>query len=172
MKQLLSRMYLKKGKKYYISVLETLQWYIREYFIFKLLESLLASNGPTIWLIETFLEQAKLIGERFVQKGYDAKFIKEKINDVALLDRGKLIQDGEKNPTQQDNVPIIMDYNIRHKQIEKIIRRHWDIIKTDRHLGTILSNQPKFVYRRAPTLRHRLAKNVLDSPKKEKNVLL
>lgn len=58
---------------------------------------------------ETFLEQAKMIGERFVQKGYEMKFIEEKIKDVSAMDREKLIQDGEKNPNQQENVPIIMD---------------------------------------------------------------
>lgn len=38
------------------------------------------------------MKQAEFIGERFIQKGYQHNFIKEKIKDVTALDRKKCIQ--------------------------------------------------------------------------------
>lgn len=60
-----------------------------------------------------------------------------------------------------------MDFNAQHKQVKRIVRKYWDIIKADRHLGAILPEKPRFTYRRAPTLRDRLARNVLDPPTKK-----
>lgn len=65
-------------------------------------------------------------------------------------------------------VPFFMDFNIQHKQIEKICKKYWNIVKADRHLGPILPEKPKFTYRRAPTLRDLIAKNVLDPPAQKK----
>lgn len=61
-----------------------------------------------------------------------------------------------------------MDFNMQHKQIEKIVKKYWNIVKADRHLGTILPEKSRFTYRRAPTLRDRIAKDVLDPPSQNK----
>lgn len=49
-------------------------------------------------------------------------------------------------------IPIIFDYSIQHKHIEKIIKRHWCILLADGHLQDILPDLPKFIYRSAPTI--------------------
>lgn len=66
------------------------------------------------------------------------------------MNRGDLIKDKISN-CQQDLVPLVFDYNIQHKKNEKIIQRH--ILKSDRHLQDILPKRPRFIYRRAPTIR-------------------
>lgn len=116
---------------------------------------------------QTYMKQAEMIGERFIQKGYKTAFIEEKIQDIAHVDRDALIKDTTKKIDDKERVPIIMDFNVQHKHVEKIFKKHWDILKTDRHLSTILPERPKFTYRRAPTLRDNLAKNVLDPPPKK-----
>lgn len=113
---------------------------------------------------DVFLKQAEFIRQRFIQKGYGPDFIKEKIKDVAVMDRSKLIEDSSKKTDSMNSVPLVMDYSLQHKQIEKIFRKHWYIVKADRHLGTLLPEKPRFTYRRAPTLRDLVAKNVLDPP--------
>lgn len=114
-----------------------------------------------------FLKQAEMIGERFIQKGYHPEFIEDRIKDVLSLDREGLIQDTIKNTENKNTVSLVMDFNIQHKQIEIIFLKYWNIVKADRHLGAILPERPKFMYRRAPTLRDRIAKNVLDPPTKK-----
>lgn len=71
------------------------------------------------------------------------------------------------------DVPMIMDFNIQHRKIEKIFKKHWPLLLADHQLRKILPDKPKFVYRREPTLRDIIAKNVLDPPRKhQKNCLL
>lgn len=83
------------------------------------------------------------------------------------MDGEKLIQDTIRNTENNNTLSLVMDFNAQHKQVERIVRKHWDIIKADRHLGAILPEKPRFTYRRAPTLRDRLARNVLDPPTKK-----
>lgn len=61
-----------------------------------------------------------------------------------------------------------MDFNTQHKQIERIVRKHWDIVRADSHLSAILPEKPRFKYRRAPTLRDHLAKKLKRPPTKKK----
>lgn len=44
----------------------------------------------------TFLEQAKVLGKRFVLKGYNEDFIEEKIKEVFQIPRNTLLQDKDK----------------------------------------------------------------------------
>lgn len=112
-----------------------------------------------------FLIQANMIGERFIQRGYDKDFIKEKI-EVMHIQREDLLED-KKSTCQQDQFPVILEYNIQYRKIEKIITRHWHILKSARGLKDVLPDRPKFIYRRAPTLRDQLVKSVIDPPKKQ-----
>lgn len=108
-----------------------------------------------------FMDQATLIGDTFISKGYNEHFIHEKIKEVYETPRDKLIQDKEKEPTRYQELPIIMKYHIQHRQVEW----YWSLLKADRQLSTILPDKPRFIYRRAPTLREWVVKNVSDPPK-------
>lgn len=68
-------------------------------------------------------------------------------------------------PILSQDVPMIMDFNIQHCKIEKIFKKHWPLLLAYHQLRKILPDKPKFVYRKAPTLRDIIAKNVLDPPK-------
>lgn len=65
-----------------------------------------------------------------------------------------------------DSVPIILDFSIQYKKIEQIIRRHWSVLPLDKQLQEVLPKHPNFIYRRAPTLRDKLVKNIPDPPTK------
>lgn len=75
------------------------------------------------------------------------------------------------NSSQEDfEYKIILDYNIQHKKFERIISKHWEILKRDSVLGPVLPPRPKFVYRKPTTLRNILAPSVVDPPTfKEEN---
>lgn len=80
------------------------------------------------------------------------------------MDHGELIRDKKKHEASKDTIPIIFEYSTQHKQIEKIIKRHWSILLADRHLQDNLPTLPKFVYRRAPTICDKIVKNIPDPP--------
>lgn len=107
-----------------------------------------------------------MIGKKSILKGYNEDFITEKIEEVSRLTSDDLIQDKIKKFTPYQGVPIILNDNIQFKQILKIFKKHWPILKTEKQLRTILSEQPKFVYRRAPTLSDIIAKNLPNPPSK------
>lgn len=105
-----------------------------------------------------FNEQARFIGKRFIKRGYDEDFINQKIEEVTRMERTPLFQDRSRNERITYELPIILDYNVQHKQVEKIFKKHWSILRADTQLCTILPVVPKFTYRRAPTLRDMIAK--------------
>ena len=113
---------------------------------------------------EVFLDQAKTIGIFFIDKGYNKDFIMEQIQKVYETPRTSLTQDKIKTKRLETELPIILNYNTQHKQLEAIIKKHWPILKADRQLQGILPSYPRVVYRRAPTLRDLVAKNIPDPP--------
>lgn len=75
-----------------------------------------------------------------------------------------------KNVNTSTNMKMVVDYNIQYKKFEK---NHPErpILKQDRVLGSFLPERPQFIYRKAPTLRDRLAPGVIDPPTQVENRL-
>lgn len=121
-----------------------------------------------------YFSQAKILANRFLQKGYEEEHVMSNIISVGSLDRSSLVanSDSNKKPKGNFEYKIILDYNIQHKKFERIILKHWNILKKDSVLGTVLPSRPKFVYRKPPTLRDILAPSVVDPPltKKENRI--
>lgn len=66
--------------------------------------------------------------------------------------------------TNQPQLGFISNFHHQYKDVEQIFKKHWHILCKDRHLGEILSNHPRFIYRRAPNFAHRVVKKILDQP--------
>lgn len=114
---------------------------------------------------DDFLAQAEKIGHKFINKGYNSDHIKARIQELEKIDWFELIKDKRKKQDSRINVaPIVLDYNAQHKNVEKIIKWHWHILLTDTHLKSLHPQIPKFVYKRAPTLRDKIVKNIPDPP--------
>ncbi|XP_040178228.1 uncharacterized protein LOC120910536 [Rana temporaria] len=113
---------------------------------------------------EDYEKQAFFIGTRFKEKGYTDNFIQKQIETVSKMDRNTLLQ-GPKMKKYKNEAPfIVLDYNIQHREVEKLIKKHWHILRSDRNLQTILPDRPNIVYKRAPTLRDLIVKNVVVPP--------
>lgn len=87
--------------------------------------------GRNCTRIVDYTEQTQKMGHRFIDKGYDKAFIEEKIAEVAQMDRTAIVQKNRSLDPYLDQVPIILDYSIQHKKIERIIQCHWHILKTE-----------------------------------------
>ena len=90
------------------------------------------------------------------------------MGQVQKLDRTTLVADKD-NPTGEStnvthNFKMILDYNVQHKKFERIIAKNWSILKQDKVLGPVLPEKPQFIYKKAPSLRDRLAPSVLNPP--------
>ena len=114
-----------------------------------------------------FLTQSQVLAQRFVQKGYSTSDIDQEIERVRLMDRDVIIADKPCDPTVIEaniNHKILLDYNIQHKKFERIIVKHWAVLKGDTVLGPVLPERPQFVYKKAPALRDLIAPGVIDPP--------
>lgn len=55
-------------------------------------------------------------------------------------------------------------FSVQHKQIKDIFQKHWNVLKNDYILGPTLPDRAEVTYRGAPSLRGKIAANVLDPP--------
>lgn len=117
---------------------------------------------------DDFLVQSQVLADRFKEKGYSEALVNAEIAKVLAIDRNTVVEDKVKSIEDNTNVSsyrIILDYNIQYKKLEHIIAKHWPILKGDRTLGPVLPDHPRFIYRKAPSLRDRVAPGVIDPPK-------
>lgn len=84
-----------------------------------------------------YTEQPTKVGQRFINKGYDRRFIEETTKEILEMEKSAQINDKERINQQTDRVSIILEYIIQHKQVERIIRCYWHILQVDKHLYTV-----------------------------------
>lgn len=97
-------------------------------------------------------------------KRYDQVFIEKKRQDVGNIERNVLLQNKPVQERQELPLALIMDYNLQHKQVERIIEKYWNILKYDDILKSFILVKPRFIYKRATILRDQLVKNVVEPP--------
>lgn len=111
-----------------------------------------------------FKIQADLIGKRFIEKGYTSEFISKQIQSVQSLDRSSIIHGQKKSQSVLEAPALVLDFNVQYKDIEKILKKYWYILKGDQHPQSILPDKPVIMYKRATTLRDLIMRNVVDPP--------
>lgn len=62
------------------------------------------------------------------------------------MDRKSLLFEGKQRGSSIYEFSIVLDYKIQFRQVEKIITKHWIILKKDRILGPPLPPSPGFIY--------------------------
>lgn len=112
--------------------------------------------------IEDYDIQADIIIKRFVEKGYkrkESEILKEK---VKKMNRNQMIEGKPNDKKKKRNdktvdMAFLTGFNIQHKSLEIVIKKHWPIFQSDKILKTIIPPRPTFIYR-----------NALDPPSKSK----
>lgn len=115
---------------------------------------------------DTFMVQARMLKDRFVEKGYSSSDLDKEIENACKVDREALLQDRPKEPNDAFKWSFLTSFSTQHRHIKRIFQHHWDVLKTDKILGPLLPETPKVVFRGVPSLRNKLAPNVIDPPKK------
>lgn len=103
---------------------------------------------------------------KFVQKGYTEESLNKIIQEVSEIPRELCLKKKPEvqMPNSQHQLGFISNFHCQYKEIENIYKKHWHILCRDRHLGELLRNQPKFIYRGVPNLGDRIVKKILDPP--------
>lgn len=113
---------------------------------------------------EEFLAQADVLIGRFLEKGYSEVSLKTTLDEVATLDRRTLLNHKVPNMDRAPSVPFITTYSLQHRNVARLVKKYWHVLQNDHVLGTILPAKPQMVYKGAPSLRGRVAPNILDPP--------
>lgn len=115
---------------------------------------------------EQFLTQDEVLTQKFLDKGYTKEALSDTLDQVRLMDRAELLK--VRPPLQEGGdkigVPFITNFSNQHHSIKHIVNKHWHILGNDRLLKTILPPKPQVVFRGVPSLRDKLAPNIIDPP--------
>lgn len=115
---------------------------------------------------EDFRRQANVLTNRFLEKGYSAWALEQRMVEVEQLYRDQLLVERPMRDGGQSKFawPFIMGHSHQHYLIKKLVYKHWHIIKNDLILGPILPDKPQVVFRGVPSLKHSLAPSACDPP--------
>lgn len=116
--------------------------------------------------MDDYIFQAGIIKNRLQEKGYDPESLQDTIEEVANIDRSVLLEGGPRKAKDRPAIPFITTFSTQHQLIKKIIRKHWHQLGNDRIIQTFLPVNPQVIFRGVPSLRDRVAPNVVDPPTK------
>ena len=118
--------------------------------------------------IKDFHEQAHVLKQRFLTKGYQEVLINETMRKVEQMDRESLlVKNSSKNPIPSEKFSwsLTTKYSNQHFSIKKILKKHWDILKSDKIIGSLIPDNPIVIFKGAPALRLKIAPNAIDPPR-------
>lgn len=115
--------------------------------------------------VDTFISQAEVLKQRFLDKGYNQADLDTELQRVTNIDRNTLLVTKQKrDPDTTYKWALSTTYSIQHKQIKSIMRKHWGVLRQDNILGKILPEQAKIIFRGAPSLQGQVAPNIINPP--------
>ena len=59
---------------------------------------------------------------------------------------------------------MLTSFSKQHKLIKSIVSKHWNILRNDRILATVLPERARVIFRGAPTLQSKIAPNIINPP--------
>ncbi|XP_075431149.1 uncharacterized protein LOC142468425 [Ascaphus truei] len=109
-----------------------------------------------------FKIQTKFLEERFYEKDSNKQTVQSAIQKVENLKRDDLLIDVSKNQDKKDfNFSFITNYNRQAGKIVNIVNKYWHIIKNDEIIGDMVPDKPVVIFKRAKTLKDKLAPSAL-----------
>lgn len=119
--------------------------------------------------VEDYGLQADILKKRLEEKGYDPISLQDIIEQVGKIDRSILLEGGSRKQERKGTslVPFVTTFSTQHHRIKSIIRRHWHLLGNDRVIKTFLPANSQVIFRGVPSLRDRVAPNVVNPPTKK-----
>lgn len=76
------------------------------------------------------ISQSQILPERFWQKGYQRAVLEGEIENVRSLYINTLVSGPKIIRENKHEYEMVLDYNIQHNKLERIITKHWGILLT------------------------------------------
>lgn len=107
-----------------------------------------------------FQEQAKDLRERFKERGYPDKLLRDCYKNALAQERASLLVK-KRTDTNEAIVRVIGTFDEASGPIKKILTKHWNILGLDPDLRDVVGTYPQVTYRRGSSLRDKLTKSHL-----------
>ncbi|KAM4809917.1 proteasome adapter and scaffold protein ECM29 [Rhinophrynus dorsalis] len=99
-----------------------------------------------------------IVRNKFLDKGYSRELLDEAEMKVKKISREELITYKEKKKNKGEWMPFFTTlYNHKAPQMEKVLRKHWHILKEDPILGPVIEERPKISFRRNVNIKQLVA---------------
>lgn len=93
-----------------------------------------------------------------MEKGYQAEILDSTIQQVGHLSQAMCLEDKEKTNDSRQEWGFISDFHSQFRDVEEIIKKHWEILSMDKILKNVLPKEPMFIYRKTSSLETGLLK--------------
>ncbi|CAJ0930513.1 unnamed protein product [Ranitomeya imitator] len=116
-----------------------------------------------------FEEQAKILRDRFRERGYSRKAIRDSYHRAKHTPRNELLYKNKKvDDKEGGQVRLITTYNSQWTKFREIINKHWPILLSDATLKKCLPSTPLITARRSKNLKDLLVHSHYE-PSKQKS---
>lgn len=104
---------------------------------------------------EEFKKECDNLYQRFRERGYPKKPLRKAFLRAKATPRNALLEN-KPPPPPSNTIRCIGTYDVLAQEIQMILRKHWNILKADQDLTTVLPSYPNITYRRGKNLREML----------------
>lgn len=109
-----------------------------------------------------YVTQSVQLKAKLLDKSYPESLIDQARDSFLELHPQEVSRDTPPD-SRYDFPRMITTFHTQNKKMENVLKKHWNILSQDPHLKSILPNQPKVTYRRAPNLKSKIAPSRLRS---------
>lgn len=110
---------------------------------------------------DVFDKNAQDMIQRFKKRGYKHKTLDKAYSRVKEISREQLLVQKQRQQQVPNQVYFVTQYSSQANKIKQIIKKNWDIIKSDTILRDALPEVPTITFKRAPTLKDSLVKSYM-----------
>ncbi|OCT58440.1 hypothetical protein XELAEV_18002112mg [Xenopus laevis] len=122
---------------------------------------------------EDYDNECQILRKQFREKGYSEKIVEDVKIKCDQKDRGEMLKNPVKRKhNKNDSIPFITTYNCSRNKFEKILQKHWHILKKDKDLSHHLTEKPKILYKKPQTLKQILVPSCIPVEKKATKTFL
>ncbi|OCT92849.1 hypothetical protein XELAEV_18015915mg, partial [Xenopus laevis] len=88
---------------------------------------------------EDYDKECQILRKQFREKGYSEKIVEEAKIKCDQKDRREMLKNTAKRKyNNNDSIPFITTYNCSKNKFEKILQKHWHILKKDKDLTNVI----------------------------------
>ncbi|OCT55832.1 hypothetical protein XELAEV_18003247mg [Xenopus laevis] len=119
-------------------------------------------------------KECQVLQNQFREKGYKENIIMEAKKRCDQMNRKDMLENtkNKKSKINNDHISFITTYNQSKNKFEKILKKHWHILRNDKDLSNYLTKNPRILYKKPQTIKQILVPSCIPVEKKQTRTFL